>query len=193
MHNSTVDSDFSFLEGTNCYCSDESAEIIREKIKTLPLNAVHLIGTGDYHYLTYFWTERIGVPFHLVLFDNHPDDQDGAFENGGLSCGNWVKSVRKLPACIGDAWNAEQLPYEKGASLYISIDLDVLSEKDARTNWDQGDMTLECLTGILTRIKRNYNIIGVDICGGISESKGGTENDELINGRARSGIIRIFL
>lgn len=193
MHNVTVDSDFSFLEGTNCYCSDESAEIIRRRIEELPLEAVHLIGTGDYHYLTYFWTERIGVPFHLVLFDNHPDDQDGAFENGGLSCGNWVKSVRKLPACIGDAWNTEQLPYEKGSSIYISIDLDVLSEKYARTNWNQGDMSLTELTSTLTRIKENYSVIGVDICGGKSESKGGTPEDEEINGRARREIIRIFL
>ena len=72
-----VESVFSYLEGTNCYCCDESAAIIREKVSQLPLDAVHLIGTGDYHYVSLFYLERISHPFRLVLFDNHPDDQKG--------------------------------------------------------------------------------------------------------------------
>ena len=44
-----MDVDFSYLEGTNCYCDPESAGTIRQRIAELPLNELHCIGTGDYH------------------------------------------------------------------------------------------------------------------------------------------------
>ena len=72
-------SDFSGLEGSCCYCSGEAGAEMRKRISALPLEAVHYIGTGDYHYQTLFWLERIGRPFALLLIDNHPDDQPGAF------------------------------------------------------------------------------------------------------------------
>lgn len=103
-----IQSDFSTLEGTNCYCSEESAARIRQAISGLPLSAVHMIGTGDYHYISLFWLERIREPFSLVLFDNHPDDQPSAFSPDTLSCGSWVAEARKLPCCIGTYWLTSQ-------------------------------------------------------------------------------------
>lgn len=183
--------DLSGFEGTNCYCSQESARLAREMVRSLPLDAVHLIGTGDYHYATLFWAERMAEDFVLVLMDNHSDDQPGAFGPGQLSCGNWVLSVRELPHCRKSVWirSAEDFRQleEIRLPVYLSIDLDVLSREFAHTDWNQGDMTLRelesAIKGIPTRIA------GVDICGGTSESKGGTEEDAAMN----QGCVRAIM
>ena len=179
-----IGSDYSELEGTCCYCSAESAGRIRGSIAGLPLEAIHLIGTGDYHYISLFWAERIVEDFALVLFDNHPDDQPGAFGDDMLSCGSWVADVRSLPRCKHDVWirdagTAADLP--AGLPVYISVDLDVLSPEYARTDWDQGSMTLEGLCSALSALGSSHRIIGADICGGITEAQGGTEADAELN------------
>lgn len=81
--------DLTGLSGTNCYCDGQSEEKIREAVSGLPLNAVHWIDTGDYHYLTKFWLEKVEEPFALLLIDHHPDMQEPAFES--LSCGGWAR------------------------------------------------------------------------------------------------------
>ena len=96
-----LDCDFSYLDGTCCYCSPESAALIRRRTAEMELHAVHLIGTGDYHYQTLFWLERMRKPFSLILVDNHPDDQEDAFGGQLLSCGGWVRQARALPLLRG--------------------------------------------------------------------------------------------
>ncbi|KXG78421.1 hypothetical protein AN618_04880 [Fervidicola ferrireducens] len=71
----------------------------------------------------------------------------------------------------------EDLPHEKKVSgilmelerikgpVYISIDKDVLSEKDAATNWDQGVMSLEELLDLIEVIGEAVPIVGADVCG----------------------------
>lgn len=49
--------------------------------------------------------------------------------------------------------------------IYISIDKDILSCKDARTNWNQGDMPLYILKKLLLDVFLHQRVIGVDICG----------------------------
>ena len=241
-----VDSDFSALEGTNCYCSDESAAQIRQAISGLPLCAVHRIGTGDYHYVSLFWLERVTEPFTLILFDNHPDDQPTAFSPDTLSCGSWVAEARKLPFCQDVIWirqasvsrdffQSERPLYPgrhvresvaarghvnggtAGAAgggmseakirrtclpeireplwpnkVYLSIDLDVLSEEYARTDWDQGTMTLEELVKAIEEIKASSHILGVDICGGLTPQRGATDDDLALNSRTETSIISVF-
>ena len=224
-----VDSDFSALEGTNCYCSEESAAQIRQAISGLPLCAVHLIGTGDYHYISLFWLERINEPFTLVLFDNHPDDQPTAFSPDTLSCGSWVAEARKLPFCKSTVWISSSpdctgvrrtfaplipppaapavppftwsrattgswTPVQSGEApaIYLSIDLDVLSTEYARTDWDQGSMTLEELVTEIEEIKKSTRILGVDICGGLTSQKGATDEDLAINTRTTDALISLF-
>lgn len=161
--------DVSNLEGTNAYCSAESAEAIRKDAEALPLCAVHDIGNGNYHYLSLFFLERISEPFDLVLFDHHPDDQCGAFDQDMLSCGNWVKVAREtLPNLRRVHWfGGPQDPgFPQGdLPVYVSVDLDVLDQRYIRTVWDQGDMTMEELEGILSKILSEQTTIGVDICG----------------------------
>lgn len=49
--------------------------------------------------------------------------------------------------------------------IYISIDKDVLDQKYAVTNWDQGQMSLGMLERILRSLVTEFDVIGVDICG----------------------------
>lgn len=91
------DSDFAWIDcthlyGTDCYCDAEGAKNIRRLIAAYPPEGIHFIDSGDYHYLTKFWTDKITEPFSLVVFDHHPDMQPPLFEEM-LSCGSWVKDV----------------------------------------------------------------------------------------------------
>lgn len=192
-----INTDFSALEGTNCYCSTESADLIRRRIAELPVRAFHEIGTGDYHYQTLFWLERIEEPFALVLFDHHPDDQPGAFDEALISCGGWVAPARRLPCLQADCWirdaadfpALEDLP---ALPLYLSIDLDVLSPAYARTDWDQGGMTLDQLLGALGRLVAKHTILGVDLCGGNTEQKGASPEDLALNASTGEALYGCF-
>ncbi len=189
-----LDCDFSALPGTSCYCSPESAGAIRERIAGMELRAVHLTGTGDYHYQTLFWLERMREPFSLVLVDNHPDDQEDAFGEELLSCGNWVRHARRLPLLESVLWirsedDARGLEQLRGKLLYLSVDTDVLSGEYASTDWDQGSMTLPSLCSVVRRAAATGRLAGADICGGITESKGGTAHDFAINSACYSAIL----
>lgn len=193
-----INTDFSALEGTNCYCSAQSAQHIRRAITALPLHAVHEIGTGDYHYQTLFWLERIEEPFALVLFDHHPDDQAGAFGEGLLSCGGWVAEARRLPLLRSDLWIQREEDFPALDTLpdlpvYLSVDLDVLSPAYARTDWDQGEMSLDALMAALRLLTLSRRILGVDLCGGITPEKGASPDDLALNagtGEALCGLFR---
>lgn len=84
--------DFRDLDGTMCFCSEESAREIRRQVFAAEesFGKIHWIDTGDYHYLSYFFLERMAEPFTLVLLDHHPDDQPSVFGGDVLSCGGWV-------------------------------------------------------------------------------------------------------
>lgn len=163
--------DFTGLEGTNSYCSDEAARAISSALSERKLPMLRWIDSGDYHYLSYLLAKDIREPFGLLLLDHHSDCQDSAFGSDILSCGNWVEFLRRAcPALKSVEWNvldpiADELP------VYVSLDLDVLSEKYFRTNWDQGSMTPTELETILTKAFRR-RVLAIDICGGLSVAKG---------------------
>ncbi|MBQ0077520.1 MAG: hypothetical protein KBS55_02655 [Bacteroidales bacterium] len=205
--------DLTALEGASLYCSDDAAAAVRDAISALPARAVHWIDTGDYHYLSLFWLEKIDEPFTLVLFDNHPDDQPTAFDPGALSCGSWVAAARSsLPLMKRDVWvrHAADLEallgnclagtaggpcpeddFETVAALpiYLSIDLDVLSPTEFSTDWDQGDMTFRELCSAISRLAARHRIIGIDVCGGITESKGATGAQLARNAALREALL----
>ena len=62
------------IEGTDCYCDVEAERQLKKLMESLPLQAVHWIDSGDYHYVSKLWTDRIDEPFTLVVLD-----QDGGF------------------------------------------------------------------------------------------------------------------
>lgn len=81
--------DFSNLKGKNCYCDRITEEVIKDRIKNMPPQGVHFIDSGNYHYATKFWIDKIREKFSLVVFDYHTDMQKPAFKSI-LSCGSWV-------------------------------------------------------------------------------------------------------
>lgn len=65
-----------------------------------------LLGSGDYHHLSYFLIKRLGEKlrrqagshdapkFRVVIMDNHPDNMRYPF---GIHCGSWVSHIAALP------------------------------------------------------------------------------------------------
>lgn len=170
-----VSLDFTGLEGTKCYCDDSAREVLKQAILSNPLEGLHFIDSGNFHYLSLLWLEEIKEDFSLVLFDHHPDNQPPSFGQI-LSCGGWVlEASENLPHLkhiytygVGDYMDPTSIPTDY--PLYISIDKDVLSEEYAITDWDQGQMTLPEMLNILEEIYKDRRVIGVDICGDAGEN-----------------------
>ena len=194
--------DFGDVGGTCCYCDAESAAEIRKGVAGVPVSDIHFIDTGDYHYVSLFFCERIEEPFDLLLFDRHPDIQRPKFE-GVLSCGSWVWELIEHHPFLGKVHmvgvapelrteaasypekvrffdTPEDLPEIIG-NLYVSIDKDALGREVSLTDWDQGGMSLEMLEKFLAKAASKANVLGADICGGLAASKGGTDHSARIN------------
>lgn len=80
------------ISGVNGYCSDDAQEEIRKQIRDYDYRGIHFLDSGNYHYLSKFWLEKIEEPYSLIVFDHHTDMQESAFF-GMLSCGSWIKEV----------------------------------------------------------------------------------------------------
>ena len=89
--------ELSDLSGCNCYCDAEASDRIRKEIQAFTGNGIHFIDSGNYHYMTRLWLEKLQIPFRLLVFYNHTDMQPPAF-GGLLSCGGWIAvSLEELP------------------------------------------------------------------------------------------------
>ena len=55
-------------------------------------------------------------------------------------------------------------------AIWITIDKDVLSEAEALTNWDQGEMPLKAIVELIAAVGAKHRIVGADICGEYSPS-----------------------
>ena len=85
------------IPGTNCYCDEDAMNAIRSRIAPYSSGGIHFIDSGNYHYMTRIWLEKISEPFSLLVFDNHTDMQPPAF-GGLLSCGGWAaEALKALP------------------------------------------------------------------------------------------------
>ncbi len=167
--------DFRSLEGTRCYCDPAAEQIITERFAEYPLNAIHWIDGGDFHYLSALWLRHLKNPARLVLLDNHPDNQPPALSPDILSCGSWMLEAARNP-----------MVQEKAKAIYLSLDLDILSPDYFRTNWDQGQMSLQELLDTISAIMEGKEIAGIDICGGITLEQGASAEDFAINRKTRS-------
>lgn len=170
------------LQETCCYCSSSSMKTLRDRLSDIPFSGLHWIDTGDYHYLTALFMEKITEPFELVLLDHHPDDQPMAFEESGmLSCGSWV------------LWGREHLPLMHENSpdplpVYLSLDLDILSREVFTTDWDQGDIGVEDLKSMVLSRCRGRRLLGIDVCGGITRAKGASDTALMRNSELRKTL-----
>lgn len=194
-------SDCTQIEGTNCYCDDEARHALRELIKD-DTARIRFSDSGNYHYLTAIYLERIREPFSLIVFDHHPDMQLSAFAEI-LSCGGWVCDVLlnnkyvKDVIIIGvkdelielaDEKLRDKVRFIKESELesgikeiqklkleypvYISVDKDVMDADSVITNWDQGSLTIDEQIKCLEAIIANNDIIGADVCGEIMAENG---------------------
>ncbi|MBQ9503999.1 MAG: hypothetical protein IJU93_03225 [Lachnospiraceae bacterium] len=176
--------DCTSLPGCSMYVDAGAEEELRCKLGTVAVRGIHFLDNGNYHYVTRFFLERIVSPFSLLVFDNHTDDQEPAFE-GLRSCGSWIrdaradlKTLQEVMLVQGRDRISGQL--SEGAKVYVSIDLDVLSESELKVNWDQGELLLSELVTMLKDLLRGHEILGVDICGGCLP-----EEDRLLNDNKR--------
>ena len=190
------------MEGTNCYCDAASKEQILSGLPAV-LPRLRWIDSGDYHYLSHLLALREKEPFHLVLLDHHPDNQEPAF-GGVLSCGSWVKAMQEEngllrsvlsigPEGCGEEIPAGWLEERRGERMYVSLDKDIMGREWARTDWSQGSHTLEQVEGILGQLLEGpVHVTAVDICGGLSPAKGATPEDLRINRETNIALYRFI-
>lgn len=79
------------ISGANCFCDNEASAEICRRIKDVPPQGIHFIDSGNYHYVSKFFTDKINEDFILVVLDHHPDMQPSLFDEL-LTCGSWVKA-----------------------------------------------------------------------------------------------------
>ena len=179
------------------YCSKEAEQKIRKRLKPYGPQGIHFPDNGNYHYMTKFFTEKIGEPFSLVLFDHHNDMQQPLIHEL-TSCGSWAgellrensrlkqmiligpdpESIRPVPARLREKNNLYQCGRERRtygrsgnkenqsetSGLYICRQRR-MNRYNARTNWNQGNMSVTTLKKLLREVFRHQKVIGVDICG----------------------------
>ena len=199
------------IEGTVCYCDAAAEAEIRRRLASEADARIRWIDSGDYHYVTKILAEFQKEPFVLVLIDNHPDDQEPAFE-GVLSCGSWVKALKESQPMLKEVWTlgpdhricSEKVDREleediddllealEGQRVYLSIDKDVLRREESRTDWSQGSYALETLAGWLRKLMR-MNVVAIDLCGELAPAKGATPEDLRINGETNRYLQELLL
>ncbi len=195
--------DCSDISGINCYADDIAKRTLKMRLLNVPLNSIHFIDSGNFHYLSYLFLSKIEEDFELVLFDKHPDCKEPMFEEF-LSCGGWVReAVFNLPHLkkvymigidedlyyeLDDLYEhkdrvevissydlfMENVLSKAGLPVYISLDKDVLSEDEVITNWDQGDMTFAELQRYLEAVLDRRDVLGIDICGEADNHEAGS-------------------
>ena len=102
---------------------------------------------------------------------------------------------------------AEQLAE---TNIYLTIDKDCLRPADAATDWEQGGLTLDELTGGVRVLNDRCRVIGADICGeraceplvGFAkrldagrlwkQSRAPTAAENALNERANAGLLQAF-
>ena len=212
--------DLTTVEGTNCYCDDDACNAITEAIKNINYQSIHFIDSGNYHYMSKLWTDKIETEFNLLVFDHHTDMQEPSFGDI-LSCGGWIKKVMEenpflrkvyiigvrkelaleIPeefknkvVCINEQEmnNAIQVLIEPSTTpFYLSIDKDVLSEEYAITNWDQGTLTLPKLKDFILFFTKHASLIGADICGE-SDIENCDSKAIIVNNQTNSDLIKFI-
>ena len=189
------------VEGRNMYCDDEAYRIIRERLSAISgaASGIHMIDTGNYHYMSRIFTSFIGCGYDLLLFDHHTDMQEASF-GGLLSCGSWAREVLEKDEHLGALTVIGPEKFEEGGEeikvnaggrefagriyhgknrtdeilpLYISADKDVMNTSECITNWDQGDLSMDELAELIGKLSEGRRVIGADICGGLSENDPG--------------------
>lgn len=85
------------LTGTDCYCDPATRRELLSRAKLCGAKGIHLLDSGNYHYMSRIFLETCGEEVSLVAADNHTDMQAPALLPV-LSCGSWLlDTLRELP------------------------------------------------------------------------------------------------
>lgn len=129
--------DMTDISGTDMYCTEEAASEIRKRLAPCSACGIHFLDSGNYHYVTKFFTEKIKEPFVLVLYDNHSDMQPPKFP-GMISCGGWagdeIRNNSRLKQVIltgPEQKTIDEIPEELQKKL-ICISKEEIEEKRVR-------------------------------------------------------------
>ncbi|MDO5813222.1 MAG: arginase family protein [Bacillota bacterium] len=116
------------LQGVYGYCSQEARKTIEDKIKYLSPEGIHFIDSGNFHYVSEFWLEKIKQDFVLVVFDHHSDMVKPMFSDI-LSCGSWIlnslennRYLKKVILIGIDEKQVALIPKHPGKVLYLKDD-----------------------------------------------------------------------
>lgn len=126
--------DCSDIGGTDMYCTEEAQAELERRLQAYPINGVHFLDSGNYHYLTRLFTKRIEEPYQLVFFDNHNDMQPSMIPDL-LSCGAWAKQVMEE-----DSHLERMFLIGPSQSTINEIPLDILSDKRQKlvcVSWEE--------------------------------------------------------
>lgn len=82
------------LREVRLFCSPASKAELARRIGRCRGRPV-LVGSSDYHYVTYLLLSQIAKPFTLLLFDNHADLNPPPAPSF-LSCDSWLASALRL-------------------------------------------------------------------------------------------------
>lgn len=186
--------DLSRLSETNLYCSAATFQRLRGALPPAAPQGVTLIGCGNFHYVALALLPLTPRPFTLVLVDHHADCTEGLIPSM-LSCGSWIRhaflrlrglarvvmvgpsatAAARLPAGVRRRITlftdterltpARLLAAIPTADVHLSIDKDALAPDQACTNWDQGNLRLPHLLGLVAAVVRVKNVCGADLCG----------------------------
>lgn len=96
---SAAEFDFTEMYGVRGYCDTVSADLLRRQLTYVSPSGIHFLGSGNYHYMSLFFLEKISVPYSLVVFDHHTDMQPSMFGDL-LSCGSWILQALQVCAQI---------------------------------------------------------------------------------------------
>ena len=186
--------DLTALPQSNLYCADTTFRRIVALLPPDAHRGISLLGNGNHHYAALALIARHTEPFTLILVDHHTDCAAGDPDTP-LSCGSWVRfalrnvatlahvvligpptaSLAEIPAELRprithfpDAAALEPSVLLRAIptdAIHLSVDKDALAPSDARTNWDQGDLTLDQLLPLVSALRRGKNLRGADLCG----------------------------
>ena len=77
------------VSGTDLFCDEEAFQVLRNRVGLA--SGIHMIDSGNYHYMTRVFTSLLEEPYILVFWDHHTDMKPAMFDM--LSCGSWAAKI----------------------------------------------------------------------------------------------------
>ena len=170
---------------------EETKNLFKEYLQEEPRkNILAVYGSGYFHHLTYGLCSLIDKEYGYIHLDRHSDGYDPYkvnIKSSKVSHNRFVNSIRRDTKC-GDCFLIGSFLFpcediyksikrgdleeklEEGLKklpndVYLSFDLDVMSNNDITTDFGQGSLRLNDMLRIIDFIQNKKSIIGADILG----------------------------